>query len=203
MMNLRKGDRGAAVKLLQRLLRIYADGIFGDLTDEAVRDFQRRKALVVDGIVGPKTWLCLTGLLLPTSTRQIDKIIVHCTATPEGRDYTVADITYWHRQRGFSTIGYHYVVYRDGSIHTGRDVNIAGAHTVGYNTHSIGVCYVGGMTADGKLAKDTRTQLQKDALIKLLVTLKANYPKATIHGHREYAAKACPCFDARKEYRDI
>lgn len=202
-MNLKKGDRGLAVKVVQRLLRCYPDGIFGPMTDEAVRDFQQRRGLQVDGIVGPKTWLKLTGMILPISSRRIDKIIIHCTATPEGRDYTVADITMWHKMRGFSDIGYHYVIYRDGTIHEGRNVNVAGAHTVGYNSNSIGVCYVGGLTKDGTTPKDTRTTAQKDALEKLMITLKANYPKATIHGHREYANKACPCFDARREYQDI
>lgn len=202
-MNLKIGDRGLAVKVVQRLLRCYPDGIFGVITDEAVRDFQKRRGLQVDGIVGPKTWLKLTGMILPISSRRIDKIIIHCTATPEGRDYTVADITMWHKMRGFSDIGYHYVIYRDGTIHEGRNVNVAGAHTVGYNSNSIGVCYVGGLAHDGTTPKDTRTPAQKDALEKLMITLKANYPKATIHGHREYANKACPCFDARKEYQDI
>ena len=192
-----------AVKVVQRLLRCYPDGIFGPMTDEAVRDFQKRRGLQVDGIVGPKTWLKLTGMILPISSRRIDKIIVHCTATPEGRPVTVDEITRWHIQRGFSTIGYHYVVYLDGSIHEGRNINVAGAHTTGQNTGSIGVCYVGGLTKDGTKPKDTRTNAQKDALEKLMITLKANYPKATIHGHCEYANKACPCFDAQREYKDI
>lgn len=203
MINIKKGDRGASVRVVQRLLHIYVDGSFGPLTDEAVREFQRRSGLQVDGIVGPKTWIRLTGMILPVSSRTIDKIIIHCTATPEGRDYTVADITYWHKQRGFSDIGYHYVIYRDGTIHEGRNVNIAGAHCTGYNTHSIGVCYVGGLAADGVTPKDTRTQAQREALETLLVTLKGNYPRATIHGHREFAPKACPCFDARKEYQNL
>lgn len=203
MINIKKGDRGASVRVVQRLLHIYVDGSFGPLTDEAVREFQRRSGLQVDGIVGPKTWIRLTGMILPVSSRTIDKIIIHCTATPEGRDYTVADITYWHKQRGFSDIGYHYVIYRDGTIHEGRNVNIAGAHCTGYNTHSIGVCYVGGLAADGVTPKDTRTQAQREALETLLVTLKGNYPRATIYGHRDLSAKACPCFDARKEYKDL
>ena len=202
-MNLKKGDRGLAVKVVQRLLRCYPDGIFGPMTDDAVREFQQRRGLQVDGIVGPKTWLKLTGMILPISSRRIDKIIVHCTATPEGRPVTVDEITRWHIQRGFSAIGYHYVVYLDGSIHEGRNINVSGAHTTGQNTNSIGVCYVGGLTKDGTKPKDTRTNAQKDALEKLMITLKANYPKATIHGHCEYANKACPCFDARKEYQDI
>ena len=86
--------------------------------------------------------------------RKINEIIVHCTATPEGKDFSVADIDRWHRARGFDGIGYHYVVCRDGSVHKGRDVAKSGAHCKGHNAGSIGVCYVGGMTADGKTPKD-------------------------------------------------
>ena len=135
--------------------------------------------------------------------RSINEIIVHCSATPEGRDVTVKDIDNWHRARKFRCIGYHYVIYRDGSIHTGRPLEEVGAHCVGHNKHSIGICYIGGMTADMKKDKDTRTPEQKKALIALLKELKAKYPNATIHGHREYANKACPSFDAFKEYRNL
>ena len=130
--------------------------------------------------------------------REIKKIIVHCTATPEGRDHTVADIKKWHLQRGFQDIGYHYVVYRDGSIHKGRDVSRIGAHTSGHNASSIGVCYVGGVDAIGK-PKDTRTPQQREALRDLIELLKQEYPGATVHGHREFANKACPCFDVKTE----
>lgn len=131
--------------------------------------------------------------------RTITKIIVHCSATPEGRNYTVADIDRWHRQRGFKCIGYHYVIYNDGSVHTGRDEDAIGAHCSGYNANSIGICYIGGMTADNKKPKDTRTPEQRVALRELIKRLKAKYPKATIHGHREFANKACPCFDVKIE----
>ncbi|MBP5691206.1 MAG: N-acetylmuramoyl-L-alanine amidase, partial [Bacteroidaceae bacterium] len=77
--------------------------------------------------------------------RKITEIIIHCSATPQGVDYTVADIDRWHRQRGFNKIGYHYVIYRDGSIHQGRPVEEIGAHCIGHNAHSIGVCYIGGL----------------------------------------------------------
>lgn len=131
--------------------------------------------------------------------RKIAKIIVHCSATPEGRDYTVTDIDRWHRQRGFKCIGYHYVVYRDGSVHRGRDVAEIGAHCTGQNSNSIGVCYIGGMSADNRTAKDTRTPAQKAALRDLVELLKTEYPNATIHGHREFANKACPCFDVKTD----
>lgn len=134
--------------------------------------------------------------------RPITKIIIHCAATPEGRAVTVKDIDTWHTQRGFNGIGYHYVVYLDGSIHSGRPEHLAGAHTTGHNKNSIGVCYVGGCDKNMN-PKDTRTPQQKASLLKLLKELKAKYPKATIHGHREFAAKACPSFDAGKEYADL
>ena len=135
--------------------------------------------------------------------RQINEIIVHCAATREGRDFTVEDITRWHKARGFATIGYHYVIYRDGSIHEGRPLEQIGAHCVGHNKHSIGICYIGGCASDGKTPKDTRTPEQKEALLALLRRLKARFPNATIHGHRDFAAKACPSYDAFREYRQL
>jgi len=135
--------------------------------------------------------------------RKITEIIVHCSATPEGRHHTVGDIRAWHKQRGFKDIGYHYVVYLDGSIHAGRSEAVVGAHCTGHNKCSIGVCYIGGMTKDMKAAKDTRTEAQKKALVQLLKQLKKKYPGARIYGHRNFAAKACPSFDAKKEYQDL
>lgn len=134
--------------------------------------------------------------------RKINLIIIHCTATIEGRDYTVSTIDSWHRQRGFDCIGYHYVIYRDGTVHTGRSICKVGAHCKGYNANSIGVCYVGGVGKDGN-PKDTRTPQQRDALVNLLMRLKRQFPNAVIRGHRDFAAKACPSFDATTEYADI
>lgn len=135
--------------------------------------------------------------------RSINKIIVHCTATPDGRPVTVNEITRWHLARGFMTIGYHYVIYLDGLINVGRPESQAGAHTQGHNANSIGICYVGGMDKDNRKPKDTRTPEQKTALIALLKNLKAKYPSATIHGHRDFANKACPSFDATTEYKSL
>ena len=141
--------------------------------------------------------------MLKKSRRRINEIIVHCTATPDGRDYTVADIRQMHKAQGWVDIGYHYLIYRDGTIHEGRNVDMVGAHCQGHNAHSIGVCYVGGVARDGKTPKDTRTPAQKDALVHLLTQLVCLYPDARIHGHRDFAAKACPSFDATKEYQNL
>lgn len=131
--------------------------------------------------------------------RKITKIIVHCSATPEGRDFTVADIDRWHKQRGWKGIGYHFVIYRDGSVHPGRKIEEIGAHCAGQNADSIGICYIGGVATDGKTPKDTRTPAQKAALRNLINELKAKFPCITVHGHREFANKACPCFDVKTD----
>ena len=132
--------------------------------------------------------------------RQIKEIILHCSATAEGRDYTVADIDRWHKARGWRGIGYHYVIYRDGSLHPGRPVEQIGAHCTGHNANSIGICYIGGLAADNKTPKDTRTPAQIQALRDLVGELKKKYPGALVHGHNEFAAKECPCFNVRKEF---
>ena len=194
---LKLGSRGTDVITLQKKLNLHQDGIFGPLTEEAVKEFQKSNGLTVDGIVGAKTW---AKLGVTSNNRNIKEIIVHCSATPEGKDFTVSDIKRWHLQRGFSDIGYHWVVYRDGTIVSGRPESIAGAHCTGHNSISIGVCYIGGCASDGKTPKDTRTSAQKESLTKILKALKSRYPKASIHGHREFANKACPSFDAKKEY---
>ena len=199
MTTLKIGSRGNDVKTLQSKLNLIPDGIFGKITEEAVKDFQKKNNLTVDGIVGDSTW----NKLNVKNNRIIKEIIVHCSATPEGKDFTVLDIKKWHLERGFSDIGYHYVIYRDGSINKGRDESKIGAHCTGHNSYSIGVCYVGGVAKDGKTAKDTRTDAQKKSLLSLLRNLKMKYPQASIHSHKDYANKACPSFDATKEYSSI
>lgn len=201
---LKKGSHGKDVKTLQRILHLYEDGIFGVMTEEAVKEYQRQHGLTADGIVGDKTWATMLSQSdsLIKSKRNIKEIIVHCTATPEGRPVTIKEITNWHKQRGFSTIGYHYVVMLDGSVQNGRDVNVSGAHCTNHNSISIGVCYVGGCDKNMN-AKDTRTDAQKRALLDLLKRLRTMYPTAKIYGHRDFANKACPSFDARNEYKNI
>lgn len=135
--------------------------------------------------------------------RQIKEIIIHCSATPEGRDITVDTIRQWHKQRGFRDIGYHYIIYRDGSVHVGRLESQQGAHCTGHNANSIGICYIGGMERDMSEPKDTRTLAQCKALVDLCRELKRKYPSATIHGHNEFANKACPSFNVRQWKEEV
>jgi len=134
--------------------------------------------------------------------RKINKIIIHCSATPEGIDISAATIDKWHRDRGWSGIGYHYVVSLNGNIEYGRPIDKQGAHVKNHNKGSIGICYIGGL--DEHLdPKDTRTIEQKESLLDLIKTLKRLNPEATVHGHNEFAAKACPCFDVEEEYCNL
>ena len=135
--------------------------------------------------------------------RKISKLIIHCTATPEGRHHDVADIRRWHLKRGFNDIGYHFLIHLDGTIEEGRNINKIGSHCRGQNRGSIGICYVGGMSKDMKKAKDTRTKQQKDSLVKLMTELIYKHNKdMTIHALYEYANKACPSFDV-SEYANL
>ncbi len=134
--------------------------------------------------------------------RKIDLIVVHCTATPAGRRVVKADVDLWHRQRGFDGIGYHFLVGLDGSVEPGRPLEKVGAHALGYNAHSVGVAYVGGLDSGGRPC-DTRTPAQRIALENLLRSLRRRFPGARIVGHNQLAAKACPCFNAEKEYASL
>ena len=134
--------------------------------------------------------------------RKINKIIVHSTATPEGRDVSLEEVRQWHtKELGWSDIGYHFLVLLDGSVEEGRPLERTGAHTKGHNWDSIGIAYVGGL--DSKMnAKDTRNDKQKDSLVDLLCQLKDAYG-GIIYGHNNYSTKACPSFDAKLEYQNI
>lgn len=200
----RRGSKSPMVKQIQAALHLIQDGYFGPLTEEAVRLFQMKNGLKPDGIVGPSTLAKLLPERLKKSKRIIREIIIHCSATPEYKHFTAANIRQWHKQQGWSDIGYHYVIQIDGTIEHGRDVDIIGAHCSGHNSHSIGICYIGGMDAEMTNAKDTRTELQKSALLSLLYDLRRIYPDAKIYGHRDFdKGKDCPSFDARYEYRMI
>lgn len=132
--------------------------------------------------------------------RKIDKIIIHCSATSEGVAFFARDIDRWHKERGFKKIGYHYVIDLDGTVEKGREEDEIGAHCTGENSNSIGICYIGGLDSTGKKAKDTRTLQQKAALWWLICELWKKYGYIPVHGHNEYANKACPCFNAFEEY---
>lgn len=132
--------------------------------------------------------------------RPVDTIIIHCTATPPGRDVRAEDIRRWHRARGWKDIGYHWVVCLDGTVERGRDEADPGAHCRGHNARSIGVCYAGGVAADGRTPADTRTEAQKASLRALAGRLRSRYPAARVVGHRDLdPRKACPSFDVATE----
>ena len=132
--------------------------------------------------------------------RKIDKIFIHCSATPEGRDIKMETIKSWHvKGRGWRDIGYHFVIELDGLLRPGRRMEQMGAGVKGHNEHSIHVCYVGGLDKS-KNPKDTRTQEQRETLNTIIGGLLKEYPDASVHGHNEFSNKACPSFDVQKEF---
>lgn len=135
--------------------------------------------------------------------RRIEWIIVHCSATRCNRPFTVDALIRCHAAR-FGFTGYHYYITRDGTVTQTRHEQLVGAHAQGYNAHSLGVCYEGGYDEQGRTA-DTRTEAQRQALLSLLQRLKRQHPEAQIVGHRDLPGvrKACPCFDATEEYREV
>ena len=136
--------------------------------------------------------------------KEVKYLVVHCTATPLSQRVSVEDIDRWHKAQGWSGIGYHWYVNRDGHIFPGRSEREAGAHVIGYNHCSIGICYEGGLDEQGYSA-DTRTPSQKAALLFIIKDLKQSYPNAIVLGHRDFPGvhKDCPCFDAKTEYSYI
>ena len=137
--------------------------------------------------------------------REVNLLVVHCTATRCNKDFPVSTLRASHKARGFADIGYHFYITRDGETHPCRPVHQIGAHATGWNDKSIGICYEGGLDENGRMA-DTRTYAQKCALLDLLRQLKTDYPKAKILGHyqlSENIRKACPCFDAKREYAQL
>lgn len=146
--------------------------------------------------------------------KTIDTIIIHCSATREGKDFRAADIERWHREQGFAMIGYNFVVDLDGTVEVGRPLSMTGAHCKGWNDRSIGICYVGGLDENGK-PKDTRTLAQKKTLAEIVQNLMEVYPTIVrVIGHRDTSPdlngdgkitpnewiKACPCFDVQAEF---
>lgn len=130
----------------------------------------------------------------------VSHLTIHCAATPEGRDVKAAQISKWDIAR-FGQVSYHYVVELDGNKVNTLDIKFKGAHTGGHNTGNIGICYVGGVCADNKTPKDTRTDAQKKALRELVAFFKIRYPGIIVQGHRDWpgVAKACPSFNVATE----
>lgn len=136
--------------------------------------------------------------------RDINKIILHCSATKEGKDFDVNDIREWHIQQNFVDVGYHYVIKIDGTIQDGRNIRTIGAHCKGQNYGSIGICYIGGLDSNAN-GKDTRTKEQKESLYELIDELLIAYDLTIddVYCHYQFAKKLCPCFkieDFKEEY---
>ncbi|MFN8996759.1 MAG: N-acetylmuramoyl-L-alanine amidase [Pseudomonadota bacterium] len=129
--------------------------------------------------------------------RLITKVIIHCAATKPSMDIGASEIKKWHLDRGWKDIGYHYVIRRNGDIENGIAVALAGSHTKGHNANSIGICLVGGINDKGE-PESNFTKAQWATLERLVRVLKVDFPHATVHGHREFAAKACPSFDVQE-----
>jgi N-acetylmuramoyl-L-alanine amidase len=140
--------------------------------------------------------------------RELNRIILHCSATKEGREYSVETIRKWHtdpkpKGRGWSDIGYHYVIHLDGSVSQGRPLDRSGAHTKGHNADTVGICYIGGIDLEGK-PNDTMTPEQNKAFRMLVLSLRTLFDAdMTIHGHNEFSAKACPCFIVKEKFSDM
>ena len=137
--------------------------------------------------------------------REIKLIVIHCSATRCNIPFTPAQLEECHKSLGYKGTGYHFYITRDGGVHHTRPIEQIGAHAYGFNLHSLGICYEGGLNEEGTAA-DTRTTFQKTALLNLLIELKQQFPKASIKGHYQLSAsvhKACPCFNAEKEYRSL
>lgn len=228
MQTLKKGSKGADVVLLQQKLGIKADGVFGPQTELIVKEYQRNHGCTPDGIVGPHTWEALG--VQSGAGRTIDEIIIHCSATKEGKEVSSDTIDRSHKARNFSSytsggqkhyIGYHFIIHLDGRIEECRPIAKIGCHASGHNARSIGICYIGGLDprdTNGHLIKDTRTPAQKASLIKLIKQMKAKYPTIKkVIGHRDTSPdkngngiiepfefiKGCPCFNAEPEYKHL
>jgi N-acetylmuramoyl-L-alanine amidase len=224
------------------------DGVIGRQTRVAVRAFQKKNRLRVDGIIGPVTRSLLRdfhdgdddeeqdgedkeevlgkattnklvgndGTDQPKAKRLIHTIVVHCTATPEGREFSREQINQMHLDRGFKKIGYHRLFHLDGSVDIGRMDEEIGAHVAGHNVGTLGFSYVGGLNRFGK-AKDTRTPQQKDSLKRVILSTALKYQPRAIVGHRDLSpdtdhdgvvepwewVKQCPCFNAVPEYAHL
>ena len=136
--------------------------------------------------------------------RTINEIILHCSATKEGKHFDAEDIRVWHvNGNGWSDIGYHFVILLDGTIEHGRPIEKMGAHVKGRNRNSVGVCYIGGLDEDGK-PKDTMTEAQEKSFEDIVKSIRLIFGKdITIHGHNEFSSKACPSFKVHKKFTHL
>lgn len=198
------------------------DGYMGARTREAVTAFQKSRKLTPDGILGPVTLAALQGQPTPPppivvgSRRAVHTLVWHCTATPEGKEFTRAQIKAMHLLRGFTDIGYHKIIHLDGRVSEGRSEDKEGAHVSGHNRGTLGYSYVGGVDGAGR-AKDTRTTAQRATMIRLTKEAISRYRLRLVLGHRDLSSdrdhdgvvepwewvKVCPCFDAAKEYGSL
>ena len=148
--------------------------------------------------------------------REIKLLVIHCSATRCNVSFTVEQLRQCHLQRGFKEIRYHFYITRNGELHHCRPVSEPGAHCRGFNRHSIGICYEGGLDTNGR-ASDTRTDFQKHSLRVLVMLLLKDYPGGRVVGHRDLSPdlngngeiepeewiKACPCFNAEKDWDKV
>ena len=119
-----------------------------------------------------------------------DYIIIHCSDTPKEMDIGADTIRRWHvEENGWSDIGYHWIIKRDGTIEPGRSQDAVGAHARNYNDKSVGVCMVGGKP------EANFTSAQWSQLESLILQLRVEYPRAQIIGHNQVSGKTCPNFD--------
>lgn len=217
-MTLRRGSQGSEVKRLQKLLGIAQDGIFGAYTERAVKELQLKHGLSADGVVGTKTWDLLEGnssadakLTGAKGGRDIKRLFVHATASNQ-RTTTVNTLKAEFKARGWKNPGYHYVVFPDGKVVQMLSEGLVANGVKGYNSTAVHVSWVGGYKG-----VDNRTEAQKASLLRILKELRGKYPSAEILGHRDISRdtnhngivdpweriKECPCFEAKKEYREI
>jgi N-acetylmuramoyl-L-alanine amidase len=204
----------------QRRYSLTVDGIVGRNTKAAIRWLQRKQpvkfrpepdktAMLRDELVSSVNENSVLRMAhshvaipkFPGTIRSVNKIIYHCTATPEGRNYSVRDVDMWHRQRGFTMIGYHFLIDLNGKVMLGRPIGMVGSHCQGENERSIGIAYVGGMTKDMKEPKDTRNRLQMNSSYMLIKELDKRFNLiGGLRGHNEFAQKACPSFNMKIDY---
>lgn len=201
------------IRAFQKEHGLVVDGIVGPQTRRVIEELEAKpsttaqpepdKSAINAGGFGPRSSPVVPSVMwqgeipIADTARPISEIIFHCTATPRGKRFDRDDVNAWHKQRGWSMIGYHFLILLDGTIQIGRPIGMVGAHVQGHNAGTVGIAYVGGLSADGKKAEDTRTAMQVAAARWLIGALKAKFKvKRRAKGHNEYdKGKACPSFN--------